>query len=315
MKKIIFIFFIVIFSVILFFLSFFCFKQDQKKDKKNKIIIVCTTMLIADAVKQLVNDNFSVIALMGPGVDPHTYKVKPSDVQKIRNADVILYNGLHLEGKMNEVFKSISKEKKVICVTDGISHNQLISSGYENIYDPHVWHDHQLWQLIFDYVADEFSIIFPAHKIEFEKNKLIYHGKLKELQNYLETQLVRLPVSQRILITAHDAFHYFGVRYNFVVKALQGLSTESDIGIKDVKNLSDIIVAQNVHAIFLESCIPPRNIMALQESVLKQGKKIIIGGELFSDSLSNKEGPACSYIDMMKYNMKTIVDALVATKD
>lgn len=298
-------------AITLFSLIFFNNKQElQCVDEKANILIVCTTMLIADAVKQLVDENFSVISLMGPGVDPHTYKVKPSDVHLLLHADGILYNGLHLEGKMGEVFESLKDTKNIICVTDGILKEDLISADYENIYDPHVWHDHVLWQRIIEYIVTEFSRIFPQYHILFEKNKKTYHAKLEKLANYIEKQLARLSVSQRILITAHDAFHYFGRRYNFVVKALQGLSTESDIGIKDVQNLVDIIVENNVNAVFLESCIPPRNIMALQESVLKQGKKIIIGGELFSDSLSNEQGPAYDYISMMKYNVKTIIDAL-----
>jgi len=301
----------------LFFLLGICFFYNTRRimhtsvDETKKYHIVCTTMILADAVKNITPmENFSVHALMGPGVDPHTYKARPSDMQLLLDADLIIYNGLHLEGKMGELLKEFEQKKVVFCATDALEKNQLINVGYENMYDPHVWHDIQLWQIVITAIYQKLSLLFPKFetilRMLYDEYKII----LNDTATALDALIKKIPEERRILITAHDAFHYFGIRYNFTVFGLQGLSTESEIGIRDIHTLANLIVTKKVKAIFPESCIPPRNILALQEVVTQKGSLVTTGGELFSDSLSTSSGNAPTYITMLFHNIATIVSAL-----
>ena len=300
--------------MIAFLLCLCCFyvhNADRQNSEQVKKVIVCTTMMLADLVKNLVpSEQFFVCALMGPGVDPHTYKAKPSDVTALLQAELIIYNGLHLEGKMGELLQELKQKRPVFCAADAIAKEMLISSGYEGIYDPHIWHDIELWKQVACGVYQKLCTIFPQDILVFDDLYNAYKLLLDKTSQDIALYIEKISPDRRILITAHDAFRYFGVRYNYTVLGLQGLSTESDIGIRDIYNLADIIVEKKVSAIFPESCISPRNMIALQEVVSKKGGAISVGGELFSDSLSTIDGFAPTYTKMLLHNAKTIVDAL-----
>jgi manganese/zinc/iron transport system substrate-binding protein len=299
--------FTTLFCVILFLFS----RQTRQSHTRTKPIIVCTTMMLKDVIDHLVFEEECVVfALMGPGVDPHTYRARPSDITTLLAADLIVYNGLHLEGKMGEILHDLQTKKTVVCATDTLSKDDLISSGYETIYDPHVWHDPFLWSLVVHFLAEKLMLIFPQYKEHIAQRYSLYQKKLESIKQDLENRIADIPIENRILITAHDAFQYFGKRYHFQVLGLQGLSTESEIGIKDMLDLATIIVEKKVTTVFPESCISTRNMVALQELVQKKGWKVALGEELFSDALSDKNGPAPDYLKMILYNATHITNAV-----
>lgn len=307
---------------ILFILIFLClgasffyiWHQVELSDvatTQQKRRIVCTTMLLADLVKNLTPDDiFSIYTLMGPGIDPHTYKARPSDIKALLESDIVIYNGLHLEGKMGELLHELGQKKLVICATDALSKYQLISSGYENVYDPHVWHDIALWRIVALKMSEILCDYFPEYRQILKKLYVSYETILDETAKRIDLLVEKIPIERRILVTAHDAFRYFGIRYNFTVLGLQGLSTESDVGIRDVHNLADCIVTKGVKAVFPESCISPRNMIALQEAVVQKGGNVVVGDELFSDSLSAANGEGPTYVKMLLHNVEIIINAL-----
>lgn len=299
-----------IYYITLLLLVFAC-KQDPKP-KNNKLTIVTTTTMITDLVKQIGGDQLNVVGLMGSGVDPHLYKASGGDIAKISDADVIIYNGLHLEGKLEDIFEKMrTQNKTTIAVSDTIPKETLISSEYfASNYDPHIWFDIENWKLVTQFLVSKISALDPEHAAVYQENGEAYIKKLNTLSKEITNKINELPEDQRILVTAHDAFNYFGKAHRFNVVGLQGLSTVTEAGVQDVQQLANFIIEHNVKAIFVESSVPKRTIAALQAAVKAKGHDVIIGGTLYSDALGNSTTPEGTYIGMYTYNVKTIINAL-----
>ena len=282
------------------------------KPKNTKFQIVTTTSLITDLVKNIGGDKVSVQGLMGAGVDPHLYKASEGDVAKIFNADMIVYNGLHLEGKLVEVFENMERQNKnTVAISDALDKNTLIgSSNFASNYDPHIWFDVANWELITTYIAEQLSKSMPENQAIFKANATSYLEQLKLLEEEITAEIATLPEDQRRLVTAHDAFSYFGKAYKFDVVGLQGLSTATEAGVQDVQNTANYIIKHQVKAIFIESSVPKRTVEALKAAVNSKNRQVVIGGTLFSDALGNPNSAEGTYIGMFKYNVKTIVTSL-----
>lgn len=296
--------------LLLLIIGFFgCKETKQSSDKLN---IVTTTTMITDLVKNIGGDAVNVQGLMGAGVDPHLYKASEGDVSKLYNADIIFYNGLHLEGKLVEVFEKMETQNKTqVALAEYLDKNTLIGSEYfASNFDPHVWFDIQYYIQFAEKVAEILSEADSEHAETFQKNKENYIKKLKELEAEIKSTIESLPKQQRILVTAHDAFNYFGKAYDFEVVGLQGLSTATEAGVQDVQRLSEFIIEKNVKAIFVESSVPRRTIEALQQAVLSKGAQVTIGGSLYSDALGNAGTEEGTYLGMFRYNVNTIVNSL-----
>lgn len=271
-----------------------------------------TTTMITDLVKNIGKDSINVNGLMGSGVDPHLYKASEGDVTKLVNADVIFYNGLHLEGKLVEVFEKMgSKTKTPIALGEEIDKTTLIGSDYfASNYDPHVWFNIEYFKQFAKKVTAVLIEKDSKNSKYYKANEDEYIAKLNTLQKTITSKIETLPKDKRILVTAHDAFNYFGKNYGFEVVGLQGLSTATEAGVKDVQNLANFIIEKQLKAIFVESSVPKRTIEALQKAVNSKGHDVKIGGTLYSDALGSAGTVEGTYIGMFKYNVNTIVDAL-----
>lgn len=287
-----------------------CGKKTNKVS--NKLNVVTTTTMITDLVKNIGRDKLVVNGLMGAGVDPHLYKASEGDVSKLFNADVVIYNGLHLEGKLEEVFEKMQHQnKKTIVVSDVINKKNLIESElFASNFDPHIWFDLNNWAKITSYVTEKLAEIDGKNADFYQQNAKEYLQKLETLNKEVEIKINELPIEKRILVTAHDAFNYFGRLHQFNVVGLQGLSTATEAGVQDVQKLAKFIIKNKVKAIFIESSVPKRTIEALQEAVKSKGQEVIIGGTLYSDALGNAGTEEGTYVGMYKANVDTIVNAL-----
>lgn len=296
--------------ILLLLVGFYACKETDKKSGKTRI--VTTTSMITDLVKNIGGDYVEIQGLMGAGVDPHLYKASEGDVSKLYNADVIFYNGLHLEGKLVEVFEKMESTQKVtVPLGEFLDENTLIGSEYfASNYDPHVWFNIQFFKQFSEKVTDVLSEQDPKNAVNFIENNRIFQEKLDKLELEVKSLIETLPKEKRILVTAHDAFNYFGKQYGFEVVGLQGLSTATEAGVKDVQRLSEFIIENKVKAIFIESSVPRRTIEALQEAVLSKNHEVVIGGSLYSDALGDAGTIEGTYVGMFASNVRTIVEAL-----
>ncbi len=286
-----------------------CALVDKAATGDGKLTITTTIGMITDIVEKVGGDKVQVTGLMKPGVDPHVYKASQGDVRKIEKADLVFYNGLYLEGKMAEILK---KSKKAIAVTDGIDRS-LLMEGDKDLgeeYDPHVWFDVTLWMKAVEKIRDELAAADPAHADLYKSNAAAYLIELKQLHEYAKTQIASIPQGQRVLVTAHDAFGYFGRAYGIEVRGLQGLSTAAEYGSRDVSELRDFLVSNKIKAVFVESSIPKRSIEAVVKGAKEKGHIVSIGGELFSDAMGKAGTPEGTYMGMVRHNVDTIVKAL-----
>jgi manganese/zinc/iron transport system substrate-binding protein len=286
--------------------------DSQLPIAERTVNVVTTTGMIADIAKNVGGDRVQVTALMGPGVDPHLYKASEGDVIRLQDADVILYNGLHLEAQMGDVLERLNDFGiKTVAVTDQIDRSLLESPPeFQGNYDPHVWFDVTLWMKAVEQIRDTLMEVDPSSKSKYEANAEAYLAELEELHQYVLEQANTLPAEQRILITAHDAFNYFGRAYGFDVRGLQGISTEAQAGTADVQALAAFIVEKQIPAVFVESSVPQRNVEAVQAAVQAQGFEVKIGGSLFSDAMGSAGTPEGTYVGMVRHNIDTIVTAL-----
>ncbi|MFK3959668.1 metal ABC transporter solute-binding protein, Zn/Mn family [Guptibacillus hwajinpoensis] len=288
-----------------------CSSTETNKGNEEKINVTTTIGQIGDIVENIGKDHVQVDSLMGPGIDPHLYKASQGDINKLSNADIIFYNGLHLEGKMGEIFAKMKGEKPTYPVAEAIPEEKLlITQGSSKAVDPHVWFDIDLWKYAVLEVRDGLIEYDPDHKEDYEKNAEEYLEELTKLQEEAQSKLNEIPEESRVLVTAHDAFQYFGQAYGMEVKGLQGLSTDSEYGLRDVQNLVNVLADQNIKAVFIESSISERSINAVVEGARKKGHEVEIGGELFSDAMGEKGSPEGTYIGMYQHNIETIVEAL-----
>lgn len=287
-------------------------KEQPGASVPGKYRVVTTIGMITDIVENVGGDRVEVIGLMGPGVDPHLYKASAGDVQKLNSASLIFYNGLHLESKMADILAKMSGNIKTVAVTDAVDRSLLLTPPeFEGQYDPHLWFDVTLWMKAVGKVRDALSEFDPDNALAYWSNAQRYFAKLAELHAYVKTQVERVPAEQRVLVTAHDAFNYFGKAYGFEVRGLQGISTATEAGIADVQGLATFIAERRIPAIFVESSVSPRSLEAVKAAVKSKGFNVEIGGELFSDAMGNEGMPEGTYIGMVRHNVDTIVTALI----
>ena len=303
--------FIVLLSLMLTLMlsSIYYFHKDTAPltHDPNKIRILCTTSMITDTVKQIGGDCVEVHGLMGPGVDPHLYKAREGDVHRLAQTHIIFYNGLHLEGKMATILESMQQYTPSIALGKALDPKELITFD-TGICDPHIWHDVQLWIQVVRTVSATLAEHDPKHSNYYQQNTNNYIAQLTDLNTWIQHHIDTIPEHQRILITAHDAFSYFGKRYGMQVIGLQGISTDAEISTNDIQQLVDLLVEKQIKAIFVESSIPKRSLQAVQQAAAARGWPIILGDELYSDALGNDD--ASTYIGMIKHNVRAIVNGL-----
>ena len=287
-----------------------CSKSENTAADSQKLKITTTTTMLKDLIQTIGGDKVEVINLMGEGVDPHLYNASAGDVEKLANADVIIYGGLHLEGKMSDVFGKLENSGKDVLDVGNTLDKSLLIFQEENIPDPHVWFDTNLWILEAEAVAAKLSDIDPENKDYYMSNLESYKKELSDLTEYVIRRINEIPESQRILVTAHDAFGYFAKQFRLEVRSLQGICTDSEAGTKDISELADFIAEKKIKAVFIESSVPRKTIESLQEAVKARGWDVKIGGELYSDSLGDKEHNTNTYIKTVKKNVDVIVEAL-----
>ena len=287
-------------------------KEQPGAATDNKLRVVSTIGMIADIVKNVGGTRVEVTGMVEPGVDPHFYNPTPKDVQTLGSAHIIFFNGLHLEAKMGDVLAKMSEDTLTVAVTDTIDRSLLLTpQEYEGRYDPHLWFDVKLWMQAAGKVRDVLSEYDADNTVLYRTNAERYLKKLAELDEYVRSQVERVPSEQRVLVTAHDCFNYFGKAYGFEVRGLQGVSTETEVGIADVQELATFIADRGISAIFVESSISPRSLEAVKAAVKSKGFDVEIGGELFTDAMGNEGTPEGTYIGMIRHNIDTIVQALI----
>lgn len=278
-----------------------------------KLQIVGTSMMVGDAIEQLVGDAAEVVTLMGPGVDPHYYIASQGDVKVLRKADAVIYNGLRLEGKMSEVLEKLAESKPVIAMAEGISREQLrIVAGEEGeeLYDPHIWNDVGLWTEAVAYLSTELQKALPELAETIQANAGTYLAELEELDREAHEKIAAIPEEYRILVTSHDAFGYLGDAYNLKVRGLQGISTVAEFSLKDRVDLINFLVESQIPAVFVESSVSPKDLNAVIEGCKNKGHYLAIGGELFSDAMGARGTPEGTYLGMVRHNIELISSAL-----
>ncbi|GJM19259.1 MAG: manganese transporter [Phycisphaeraceae bacterium] len=274
--------------------------------------IVCTTGMIADAVARVAGDRAHVVTLIGPGVDPHLYTPTRSDVAHLMSADVVFYNGLLLEGKMTDALvRAATSGRQVFAVTELIDETELLApEDFAGHYDPHVWMDPPAWSRTVEVVRDRLNELDPDTRTTYATNAAAYLAEVDALDAYAEVVLKSVPEHARVLVTAHDAFNYFGRRYDYEVVGIQGISTESEAGVRDIERLIDLMVERDVPAVFVESTVSRRNVSALVDGASARGHTARIGGELYSDAMGPPGTYEGTYIGMIDHNVTTIARAL-----
>jgi manganese/zinc/iron transport system substrate-binding protein len=278
-----------------------------------QIKVVATTTMIADLLTNAGKGRVLVESLMGPGIDPHSYEPRESDVSRLMEADVVFYNGIHLEGKMADLFEESAKKKHVFAIADGLLPEDIRKEIQTNTPDPHIWFNVQLWIKCLEFVNAKLIEIDPDNSSIYETNKKNYSATLYELHQYVKQQADKVPKEQRVLITAHDAFGYFGNAYGFQVRGVQGINTVAEANSGEIGSLATFMVKNKVRAFFVESSVPRKNLEKLKEVAALLDPNFILssGGELYSDALGSKNSAAGTYEGMVKHNIETIVKALV----
>lgn len=276
-----------------------------------KLQVVATTGMIADTTRRIGGDLVEVKGLMGPGVDPHAYRQTRSDIVALTKADLVLWHGLYLEAQMEEFFHKLEKRGTVVAVTDTLPKALLRGhDDYDDKFDPHVWMDPKLWVYVAERVRDALATQMPEAAAQFEANTVAFLAELNALSDYAENALTSVPQEARILLTAHDAFGYFGQAYGFEVMGIQGISTESEAGLNRIGELVDMLVARQIGAVFVESSVSDRSIRALVEGAAAKGHEVKIGGELYSDAMGAEGTYEGTYVGMIDHNITVISRAL-----
>jgi manganese/zinc/iron transport system substrate-binding protein len=296
-----------IFFILLFVASCHYSPKNNRKDGVN--LVVCTTSIIADCLRQILPKNIEVIALMGPGVDPHMYKALPKDLNLLDRADVVVINGLHLEAKLDAVFRELKKSKSVLAVGDGVAEKSILSHG-KATYDPHIWFDLTLWKEGLNYVAAHLGKEFPSNKIEINKNWSAFQIEILNLDKTLRTKIEQIPVEKRILITSHDAFSYFGRCYGFKIKAVQGMNTMIEAGLNDNNDLIQFVIQNKVPALFIETSVSSKSLESIQEACKYRKHMVKLGEALCSDALGSKNTQEATYFGMLMSNVDKITKGL-----
>jgi manganese/zinc/iron transport system substrate-binding protein len=284
----------------------------ENSDPAGPTRIVTTTAMITDIVRTVAGERAEVVGLIGQGVDPHLYKPTRNDVRLLDGADIVFYNGLFLEGRMDAVFRDLADAgKPVFAVTDGLERESLRHPPESDAHaDPHVWMDVAAWRTCVEYVAERLSSQLPEHADEFRRNASRLQEELRELDAYVRDSVASIPETSRVLVTAHDAFGYFGRAYDIEIRSVQGISTESEAGIRDINELVDFLVERKIQAVFAESSVTSDHLQAVIEGAASRGWTVRIGGELFSDAMGSAETYEGTYIGMLDHNATRITRAL-----
>ncbi|MEL6800074.1 MAG: zinc ABC transporter substrate-binding protein [Pseudomonadota bacterium] len=278
---------------------------------EEKLTIVTTTGMIADAARQVGGDLVEVQALMGPGVDPHAYRQTRTDIVALARADLVLWHGLYLEAQMEEFLRDLEAETTVVAVAEALPENLLLGNeDYADKFDPHVWMNPNLWSRVVLTVRDTLIDANPEAEATFRANADAHLAELEDLARYTTQVLSSVPAESRVLLSAHDAFNYFGSTYGFEVTGIQGISTESEAGLQRIGELVDMLVARDIRAVFVESSVSDRNVRALIEGAAAQGHEVTIGGTLFSDAMGAHGTYEGTYVGMIDHNATTIAGAL-----
>ncbi len=273
--------------------------------------IVTTVSMVADAVRAVGGARVNVTSLLGEGVDPHTYRPTRTDIARLSAADIVFANGLHLEAQLNETLKSIARSRPVVFVADAVPRDRLlVDEDYKDRSDPHVWMDPTLWAFAVGAVRDALTQRDPSGRASYDAGAKAYVAELTKIDAYARKLAATIPENERVLITAHDAFAYFGRAYGFEVQGIQGVSTESEAGLKRIEELVTLVTTRGIRAAFFESSVPDRNVRALVEGVAARGRKLAIGGELYSDALGTPGTYEGTLIGMLDHNVTTVVRAL-----
>ena len=285
------------------------------EDPADKLQVVTTTAMVADAVQHVGGERVAVVSIMGEGVDPHLYKPKASDIRRILAADLVFYTGLKLEGRMGEAFKRArARGLPVQPITVGLPAEVLLTEEEAVDHpDPHVWMDVQLWSRTLDQVVKVLCEKDPAGCELYRGNAASYQADLLALHQQIKDMMKTIPEKQRVLVTAHDAFRYFGRAYGIQVRGIQGISTESEAGLADLNDLVSYLVEHEIPATFVESSVSRKNVQALIEGTRARGHEIVIGGELYSDAMGRPGTPEGTYVGMIRHNAETVCRALGGT--
>lgn len=286
--------------------------EDRKAERRTPFRAVCTVAMVTDIVRQVAGERAEVVGLIGEGVDPHLYKPTRNDVATLQGGDVVFYSGLMLEGKMADALVRLARSgKPVYAVTELLEEKYLLEpESLKGHFDPHVWMDVSAWGRAVDAVARSLSEFDPPGAAEYQRRAREYQGQLERLHEYVRKVIATVPKRQRVLITAHDAFNYFGRAYDIQVKGIQGISTESEAGLEDINRLVAFIVEHDVQAVFVESSVADKNVRALIEGAAARGRKVAIGGTLYSDAMGPAGTYEGSYVGMLDHNATTITRAL-----
>ena len=279
---------------------------------ERKVRVVTTTSMLADLAREIGGERVAVEGLMGPGVDPHLYRPRESDVARLVEADMVIYNGLELEGKMGEALEQVEGlGVGAEPVAGDVRASKLLRpEEFEGAFDPHVWMDVGLWREVAETVADVLAAADTAHAQVYAANLAAYDAELEALDRYVRDRVQDVPEDKRVIVTAHDAFNYFGAAYGFEVRGLQGLSTATEAGTGDVQDLAAFVADNEIPALFVETSVSDRSINAVLEAVRARGGTVAIGGSLFSDALGDPDTPEGTYEGMIRHNVETIVTAL-----
>ncbi|MGI9457279.1 MAG: metal ABC transporter solute-binding protein, Zn/Mn family [Aeoliella sp.] len=287
---------------------------DHKFSGELPLKILCTTGQIAEAVEQIAGEHAEVTALMGPGVDPHLYRAVPADVALLQSADIVFYNGLHLEGRIVETLEQLGKKKPVVAVAARLEEQKddrlRTPPEFEGLHDPHVWHDALLWADCTDYAAERLAAFDSDRATDYSANSKAYRDKLEALDQWCRDEIATIPEERRVLVTAHDAFGYFSNEYGLKAVGLKGISTEDEVDFQHMDEVIKLLVEHKIPAVFVESSTAPRIVEALIEPCQKQGHDVSIGGELYADALGSADSGADTYEGMIRANVQTIVAGL-----
>jgi manganese/zinc/iron transport system substrate-binding protein len=290
-----------------------CGGGSSETDARNggRLYVVTTTGQVGDLVRNVGGDRVEVVSLMGPGIDPHLYKASAGDVERLRRADVIFFNGLHLEAKMGDVIAKLGDRRPTVAVAESIPEDKLLSpENFQGSHDPHVWFDLMLWRRTIAPVAEKLAELDPNHAGEYQSRAATLAAEFDEMHAYALEKFASIPAPQRVLVTAHDAFNYLGRAYGLEVRGLQGISTATEAGTGDVQDLAAFIAERRIPALFVETSVSPRAIEAVRQAVRSRGWDVGIGGAIYSDALGDPGTPAGTYLGMIRHNVDTITAAL-----
>ncbi len=288
-----------------------CGAASQANPNDGVVHVATTTNFITDLAHRIGGDRVDVEGLMGPGVDPHLYKASANDVSTLADAELVLYGGLELEGKMGDVLEKLDRRKPTVAVTRDMPRDRLRAEpGYEDRPDPHVWFDVDLWRSAARTTAEALVEVDPAGRATYKRNLRAYDRRLRTLDAEARERIATIPEGRRVLVTSHDAFHYFGARYDIDVVAIQGVSTATEATTADVERVAKLIADRGVRSVFVESSVPPQTIEAVLASARRQGATATVGGELFADAAGDDGTPEGTYEGMIRHNLDAIVEGL-----